>query len=698
MESTNNLASLAEFIVQDTPKDFNQRKNQLIRILSRSSTLPKIDGIFIKYLPENPHGFFIQAGRAICLGEHLLSHPAAALLCLRYGFEWQIWYKSQEGGADPRICDLSACNVAAKFYRLMPQEDQKIVSFIPEDLVRVIRKFREAGDTLPELSGEDYKTLDGLHDRRAPSTELGDGQLEPIDSLANPLEYLLMSGGDLRLNVDPERLLNVYECRPFPRPGAFTFASSTATSISNIAYNQTENQRETLIKNSLNSNLFKTMTDFSNLIRERLKKAFLLPESTSILLAPSGTDISLYVAGICQTIFKREIVHILVASDETGSGVPLALEGKHFSGKTSHGVDVEKGGAIEGFYPVGNVHIKLRNEKGQLKKPVDVDKEVSCAVGEAMARGKQAVLHVMDQSKLGYSAPSDPCLDQLQEDYGDKLLVLIDNSQLRIEQQGIQNYIERGFIMTVTGSKFFTGPPFCGALIVPASLNKHWKTVERSLPKGLIEYTYCDKWPRDWAMTRDLEKGLNFGTFMRWYASIAEIERYYETPSSLRFLGTEMFCNHVEESITSAGFLEHLPDFEKEPNGAEETQMENRRTIFPFFVKRQGAVLDREKMKKLYRLLNRDLSAKIEEDSDDLKHLAKQAGHIGQSVKTVYKDGTPTGVVRISLGARVISESWKDRDASIFFKKIEEQMIQVDVIIRKIELILNHPEWLEERV
>jgi len=39
-----------------------------------------------------------------------------------------------------------------------------------------------------------------------------------------------MSGGDLRLNIDEIHLLNKYGCRPFPRPDAFTFASSTASS------------------------------------------------------------------------------------------------------------------------------------------------------------------------------------------------------------------------------------------------------------------------------------------------------------------------------------------------------------------------------------------------------------------------------------------------------------------------------------
>jgi hypothetical protein len=42
-----------------------------------------------------------------------------------------------------------------------------------------------------------------------------------VENLAKPTEYLLMSGGDLRLNIDEIDLLNKYGCRPFPRP-AFT--------------------------------------------------------------------------------------------------------------------------------------------------------------------------------------------------------------------------------------------------------------------------------------------------------------------------------------------------------------------------------------------------------------------------------------------------------------------------------------------
>jgi hypothetical protein len=44
------------------------------------------------------------------------------------------------------------------------------------------------------------------------------------------------------------------------------------------------------------------------------------------------------------------------------------------------------------------------------------------------------------------------------------------------------------------------------------------------------------------------------------------------------------------------------------------------------------------------------------------------------------------------LGARVISESWANRD--IDFRNIETQMNQITVILKKIELILSHPDLL----
>lgn len=698
MELQRDHTSLVEFMFQEKTDTTLKEKIQLVRILSRSSTLPKVEGIYINVLAPKSNGFFIEPGRSIGIDKELLSSPAAALLCLRYALEWQIWYKSQDkNSVDSRICDIAACSAAAKFYELTPAEDKRAINLIPKKLADILFGILSEKKTGMILSDNEFETLSSFHNKKYLKTDLDEKYIEILQHLANPLEYLLRSGGDVRLNVDPDQLLNVYGCRPFPRPEAFTFASSTATSISNVAYNQSETQRELLIRQSFKKGFFDTTSEFSEKIKDRLKENLMLPKSSTLILSPSGTDVTLQVAGICQAVFDKKIVHILMASDETGSGVSFALQGKHFSGSTSRGICVKKTGPITGFRKVEVKNIKLRDDNGVLKQMEKLDREATRVVKEAIEKGKQPVLHVMDQSKLGYSSPSDHCLQQLQKEFGEKILVLIDNSQLRMDQKNIQNYIEKGYLMTITGSKFFTGPPFNGALIIPKKINEIWKASENKLPMGLSQYFFKNEWPKTWKMTTNLTNGVNLGISMRWYASLVEIERYFNTPLSLRYLGLEMFCDHVGKAIGQSPFLEHLSELTKAPNNnLEMVDMKERRTIFPFFIKMGEKVLGRHEIDKLYRLLNQNISREFHFESDESQDIAGQICHIGQPVKTIYKDGTPTGVVRISLGSRIISESWKDQDVSVFFHKIKEQMIQVNIIIRKIEFILNHPEWLAE--
>ena len=49
----------------------------------------------------------------------------------------------------------------------------------------------------------------------------------------------------------------------------------------------------------------------------------------------------------------------------------------------------------------------------------------------------------------------------------DKVMIVIDACQARLGRARIRWYLERGFPVLLTGSKFFTGAPFSGALLVP---------------------------------------------------------------------------------------------------------------------------------------------------------------------------------------------------------------------------------------
>jgi hypothetical protein len=43
--------------------------------------------------------------------------------------------------------------------------------------------------------------------------------------------------------------------------------------------------------------------------------------------------------------------------------------------------------------------------------------------------------------------------------------IIVDGSQLRLDPKDIQNYLNKGYIVTITG-KYFTGPPYSGALLL----------------------------------------------------------------------------------------------------------------------------------------------------------------------------------------------------------------------------------------
>lgn len=688
--------TLAESIFSEQSTESLEERIQLIRILSRSSTLPKIENILIRSMMSRPDGFFIHPGHSINIGVNLLSNPIAALLCLRYGIEWQIWYQRMpKNSLDVRICDMAACRVTARFYELIPQEDKQAIDQIPTKIAEVILRFSSENDEIPDLDEQAYETLGELHNQSYSDDPLNPDQLEVLKELGHPTEALFMMGGDLRLNVDPGRLLNKYGCRPFPRPEALTFASSTATSVSNAAFSRTEIKRQFLIESGLQKGLQKTMNKFAGHLRKKLKKTLTLPEDTTIILAPSGTDISLQVAGICQSIFSGKMVHILVASDESGSGVPLALEGRHFSDRTALDFKVQKGEFIEGFESSEVILLSLRDESGRLKPASEVDAEVEEIISEALDQGSKPVLHVMDQSKLGYTAPSEDYLHRVENVYGDRVLKMVDNSQLRMDQEDIRSYIQRDYLMTITGSKYFTGPPFSGALVIPRKFSLQWAAVNNTLPSGLEMYNCKNECPPNWELGSNLPERLNLGLYMRWYSALVEIERYFLTPISLRYLGMEMFCNHVARVIEKAPFL--IPLQENQTVTAKSNGhhlLKNRRTIFPFFVKKDDHILSHQEVTRMYRLLNEDLSERTDIATGDLDRIASQACHIGQPVKAYDPDGHPSAVVRISLGARVISESWKDQDVSIYFQKIEQQMNQVDIIIRKIEYLIDQEFYL----
>ena len=667
--------------------------NYLVRVLKRFNTVPKVNNINIITSTTEPTIFKIIPNKSIIIGSTFLSQPVLALVYLRYGIEWQLWYKALNNEKkDIVLCDIAALEVTRIFYKLLPKDDKEKLEKLDYFLINLIKDE-------PDINKEWCLKQEGIeifHGLNTSNKECQESWKPIIENLAKPTEYLLMAGGDLRLNIDEIELLNKYGCRPFPRPDAFTFASSTASSVSNFAFDKTDKVRSILINNSLKSGFKKTTIEFTELLKNNLRKIFKLNEECEIIFSPSGTDSSLQIAAITQIISEKEITHILVASDETGSGVASALKGCHFENTTALNFPIKNGDRIEGFRDVDLIKIPFRDENGALKSSSLLDDEVFNAISKTNELGRHVVLHTMDQSKLGYQSPSDGFIEKLNTLKKLSIQIIVDGSQLRLDPKDIQNYLSKGYIVTITGSKYFTGPPYSGALILPKNVNKLIRSVKTTLPKGLTQYYNHTDWPKSWFCSNELSEGYNYGSYMRWNAAIVEMDRYYKTPILYRNMGIEMFCNFIEDSIKDANFL--VPIYSDETKTktyySKEFGIRNIRTIFPFFILKDNKALSLDKVKKLYLLLNSDLSDYFKDSSIEIIRLAAQKCHIGQAVNVKYSNDIESAVLRISLGARVISESWVNRDISLFFRNIELQMNQITIIIKKIELIISAPQLL----
>lgn len=64
----------------------------------------------------------------------------------------------------------------------------------------------------------------------------------------------------------------------------------------------------------------------------------------------------------------------------------------------------------------------------------------------------------------------------------------MDACQLRSEEENIRKYVSLGFLTLVTGSKFYCGPPFCGAVLFPPAALAELEAGHEHLPTGFEDY------------------------------------------------------------------------------------------------------------------------------------------------------------------------------------------------------------------
>jgi hypothetical protein len=470
---------------------------------------------------------------------------------------------------------------------------------------------------------------------------------------------LLTDGGDSRIVCAPGGS-NRYGCSSLPEPGVLAFGSSTASTISPTGFAAADALRKRLKHAARLEAAPVTYERELDRVRRELKHLCGLEEwrGLEIIFGASGTDLHLFASQLVVDTQAPAPLIVRVEAAETGRGVPDALAGCHFGDSAALGDAVTPKSPLDCGRPVNVLEVKCRTSDGTLRSAATVDTEVEETVSQAVQAGHRVLLTLVDVSKTGLLAPSPACVDGLRRRFPERVEILVDACQFRLAPSTLKAYLKHDFLVAVTGSKFITGPTFCGALLVPEGPARRLRL--RTLPRALRSYSAQAEWPRNWAARAALKKVANYGLLLRWEAALAELRAFRRLPEAAIGDFLKSFAQAIEHRLAHDPAFEWLPSpvLDRGPMATAKS-WDQLPTIFSFLLVRRDSFgkrswLNPDETKRVHELMRDDLPCFPGTPSEKL--LATRC-QLGQPVPCGTRDGEPVSALRLCLSSRLIVDA-----------------------------------------
>ncbi len=482
-----------------------------------------------------------------------------------------------------------------------------------------------------------------------------------------PVESILVAGGDSRLAIDPGTRRNRYGVPPRPRPEAIHFSSSTASAVSDHGFLYCDLMRRDLLRAHVLG------TQPLVLLRRRAAHAIgrkilrllgLNDHEADVGIAASGTDTELMAVLVAQAgSAGRPLVNLLMAPEESGRGVRLAGSGSYFDDFASTGAPVTKGMAVWHDQPIPLHEIEIRDPRGAPRAAADIDDDFLARGRAALAQGQHVLAHVMLASKTGLNAPSLASVDALVAMAPDQVDVVVDACQMRTPFPDLAGHLRGGWMLQVSGSKFLTGPPFSGALVVPRKMQARAEAVGAFLvaaPGVGHAYDWTEGWSQRMASASGIEP--SFGPLFRWLPALLEAELFQALPEDFRRSAFVLFRHALQQRLIRSPFVRPIDvgdgDVAAEPGTADADGGGSlaRLSILSFEVlgrRSDGSLapLGDADCRHLFEQLNCDVTPILPDLDAVSRSIARQQAHIGQPV-TLGRQGATVTVLRMVLGAR----------------------------------------------
>ncbi len=417
----------------------------------------------------------------------------------------------------------------------------------------------------------------------------------------------LFSGGDRRIATDPHTGLTKYLCPTTPAPDLLIASSCTASPVSLQGFEKAAEAFSNLILAPSPRQRADRLSALIVQIEARLLQYFGAGTLAQVFLCPSGTDALLTTALLIATERPDEVMTaILPSASETGTGVPLAAIGCLFDGPGSGTSLIGRLGH--------SVEIPIRAVDGSPLCEDEVNDAFAAAT--AAARGR-AIIYLTHATKTGLIAPVSP---------PDGADVIVDACQARIDPKTVAAYLKRGWPVVVTGSKFFGGPAFCGAVFYPrARLPANGR---RPLPVTL-------------------SGGARLGMALRWTAALATVDAFEPLIAAMVEILSDRTAA-IEQALASNPALVSIGGL----RSSSSHEWDHMPSIFSFGVRDpwdRRRLLSAAELRPLY------------------ERLARLGVLLGQPV-----DLRPFGGLRIAIGARDLLEAHGDAGLMHVFAVLKE--------------------------
>ncbi|KAL3938909.1 MAG: hypothetical protein SGBAC_006269, partial [Bacillariaceae sp.] len=493
-----------------------------------------------------------------------------------------------------------------------------------------------------------------------------------IESGYNDFEAALTLGGDDRSIINPAVRTNKYHIKPQPVNPAHVFRGScTGNPPTQRGYDASKKLYMKFV------GLEGTELDAEIRMvfegqRSRLSKLLNLPEGTGVILCPSGSDAEYIPIAIARALNGDvTVVNGVTQHKEIGAGTAPASMGQYFSSHAPLMGRLDPDATfLDGFEGIDGAIIAARENDGSV---VDASEAMDRFVESALEKGAFPIVHGVFGGKTGLRDTKMPG----SADGGEKTLGVVDACQARFSLDELHDWLAQDSLVLFTASKFYQAPPFCGAVILPATIAERLRSsstpaqLDMFNNQGLGGFLTDKELPsclESWSPLLKNDDISNVGLALRWEAGLAGMEAIASVSDSVRIDAV----NEWAEAVTTMTNMEEALD-----------AWCVQRSIVSIRVKKGDGWLSMSELRDLYRWMSMDVSDLVTDATVEEKDALSKPAYIGQPVDVSESHA----IVRIALGVESLLSYLDDKDDTLS----EDQMV-----VKKLSAIGKHFNTLKD--